>query len=226
MINNDSPTGQDRAPAHAVSAKAARADKKFSRKEHILQALAQMLESGPGERITTAALAREVGVSEAALYRHFPSKARMFEGLIKFIEDTLFIRINRILQDELSTEERCGKILTLLLTFAEKNPGMTRLMTGDALAGETERLRIRISQLFDRLEAQLKQILREAQIREGLKPKVSPAVLASLLMAAAEGRLMQFVRSEFKRPPTEHWDEQWRYLAQNLLQPFTDNTPA
>lgn len=210
---------------HAVSAKAARADKKFSRKEHILQALAQMLESGPGERITTAALAREVGVSEAALYRHFPSKARMFEGLIKFIEDTLFIRINRILQDELSTEERCEKILTLLLTFAEKNPGMTRLMTGDALAGETERLRVRISQLFDRLEAQLKQILREAQIREGLKPKVSPAVLASLLLATAEGRLMQFVRSEFKRPPTEHWDEQWGYLAQNLLQPFADAAP-
>ena len=207
---------------HAVSAKAARADKKFSRKEHILQALAQMLESGPGERITTAALAREVGVSEAALYRHFPSKARMFEGLIKFIEDTLFIRINRILQEELSTQERCEKILTLLLTFAEKNPGMTRLMTGDALAGETERLRIRISQLFDRLEAQLKQILREAQIREGLKPKVTPAVLASLLLATAEGRLMQFVRSEFKRLPTEHWDEQWDFLAQNLLQPFTD----
>lgn len=211
------------APANAVSAKAARADKKFSRKEHILQALAQMLESGPGERITTAALAREVGVSEAALYRHFPSKARMFEGLIKFIEDTLFLRINRILQDELTTEVRCEKILALLLTFAEKNPGMTRLMTGDALAGETERLRVRISQLFDRLEAQLKQILREAQIREGLKPPVSPAVLASLLLAAAEGRLMQFVRSEFKRPPTEHWDEQWAYLARNLLQPFSDS---
>ncbi len=225
-MNTDSPASQDRTPAHAVTAKAARADKKFSRKEHILQALAHMLESGPGERITTAALAREVGVSEAALYRHFPSKARMFEGLIKFIEDTLFIRINRILQDDLSTVERCEKILTLLLTFAEKNPGMTRLMTGDALAGETERLRVRISQLFDRLEAQLKQILREAQIREGLKPKVSPAVLASLLLATAEGRLMQFVRSEFKRPPTEHWDEQWDYLAQNLLAPFMDAAPA
>jgi len=218
----DRTAGADPAPINAVSAKAARADKKFSRKEHILQALAQMLESGPGERITTAALAREVGVSEAALYRHFPSKARMFEGLIKFIEDTLFIRINRILQDELSTQERCEKILTLLLTFAEKNPGMTRLMTGDALAGETERLRLRISQLFDRLEAQLKQILREAQIRDGLKPMLSPAVLASLLLATAEGRLMQFVRSEFKRLPTEHWDEQWNFLAQNLLQPFTD----
>lgn len=222
-MNTDNPADKDLMPTGAVSAKAARADKKFSRKEHILQALAQMLESGPGERITTAALAREVGVSEAALYRHFPSKARMFESLIKFIEDTLFVRINRILQDEVSTtEERCEKILTLLLTFAEKNPGMTRLLTGDALAGETERLRVRISQLFDRLEAQLKQILREAQIREGLRPRVSPAVLASLLLAAAEGRLMQFVRSDFRRAPTEHWDEQWGFLAKNMLRPYTD----
>lgn len=204
---------------------AARAVRKTSRKEQILQALAQMLENGPGERITTAALAREVGVSEAALYRHFPSKAKMFEGLIKFIEDTLFVRINRIMQEEQGTERRCERILTLLLTFAEKNPGMTRLLTGDALAGETERLRIRIGQLFDRLEAQLKQVLREAQIREGLKPPISPTVLANLLLSNAEGRLSQFVRSEFKRQPTENWEEQWQYLAQNMLQPFSD-TPA
>ena len=200
----------------------ARAERKTSRKEQILQALAHMLETGPGARITTAALAREVGVSEAALYRHFPSKARMFEGLIKFIEDTLFTRINKILHDDLTTTQRCEKILTLLVTFAEKNPGMTRLMTGDALTGETDRLRARISQLFDRLEAQLKQVLREAQIREGLKPPVSPAVLANLLLASAEGRLVQFVRSEFAHKPTEHWDEQWAYLAQNLLQPFNE----
>jgi TetR/AcrR family transcriptional regulator len=197
-------------------------EKKISRKEHILQSLAHMLETEPGTRITTAALAREVGVSEAALYRHFPSKARMFEGLIKFIEDTLFTRINRILQDDLSTAQRCEKILTLILTFAEKNPGMTRLMTGDALTGETERLRARISQLFDRLEAQLKQVLREAQIRENLKPSVSPAVLANLLLAAAEGRLIQFVRSEFSHKPTEHWEEQWQYLQQNLLLPYDE----
>jgi len=205
--------------------RASRSDKKSSRKEHILQALAQMLESGPGERITTAALAREVGVSEAALYRHFPSKARMFEGLIKFIEETLFIRITRILQEDFSTTERCEKILTLLLTFAEKNPGMTRLMTGDALAGETERLRVRIGQLFDRLESQLKQVLREAPLRENLKPTISPAVMASLLLASVEGRLTQFVRSEFKRLPTENWEEQWRYLAQNLLAPYTETSP-
>lgn len=193
---------------------------KISRKEQILQALARMLESAPGERITTAALAREVGVSEAALYRHFPSKAKMFEGLIRFIEDTLFVRINRIVQDEPSARGRCEKILTLVLTFAEKNPGMTRLLTGDALAGETGRLRLRITQLFDRIEAQIKQILREAQIREKQKTPISSAVLANLLMASVEGRLSQFVRSEFRRRPTDDWAEQWRYLEQDLLQPL------
>jgi len=193
---------------------------RISRKEHILQSLARMLESSPGERITTAALAREVGVTEAALYRHFPSKARMFEGLIAFIEETLFTRITRILEDEASAARRCEKILALLLAFAEKNPGMTRLLTGDALQGETERLRVRISQLFDRLEAQLKQILREAQIRENLKCAVSPSVMATLLMASAEGRLMQFVRSEFKRLPTEHWEEQWQVLSRDMLVTF------
>ncbi|MCB1665866.1 MAG: nucleoid occlusion factor SlmA [Pseudomonadales bacterium] len=193
---------------------------KISRKEHILQSLARMLESGPGERITTAALAREVGVSEAALYRHFPSKAKMFEGLIVFIEETLFTRITRILEEEPGAEKRCEKILFLVLTFAEKNPGMTRLMTGDALAGETERLRVRISQLFDRLEAQIKQILREAQIRENLRCVVSPSILSNLLMSSAEGRLMQFVRSEFKKPPTAQWPEQWQYLSRGMLEPF------
>jgi len=200
-----------------------RAVKRASRKEQILQALAHMLESGPGERITTAALARQVGVSEAALYRHFPSKAKMFEGLIKFIEDTLFIRISRIMQEDPTTRGRCEKILTLVLTFAEKNPGMTRLMTGDALAGETERLRVRITQLFDRIEAQLKQILREARIRENLRTPVSSSVLANLLMASVEGRLMQFVRSEFRYKPTDDWDEQWQYLQARLLQPIHDS---
>ena len=112
---------------------------KVSRKDQILQALARMLEAAPGQRITTAALAREVGVSEAALYRHFPSKARMFEGLIKFIEDTLFARITRIINEEERAEIRCQKILLLLLTFCDKNPGMTRLLTGDALAGENRK---------------------------------------------------------------------------------------
>ena len=193
---------------------------KISRKDHILQCLARMLETGPGERITTAALAKEVGVSEAALYRHFPSKARMFEGLIVFIEETLFSRITRILEDEPSAQKRCEKILTLVLTFAEKNPGMTRLMTGDALAGETERLRVRISQLFDRLEAQIKQVLREAQLRENLHCVLSTSILSNLLMASVEGRLMQFVRSEFKKPPTANWEVQWLHLSRDMLLPF------
>jgi len=194
---------------------------KVSRKDQILQALARMLETAPGERITTAALAEEVGVSEAALYRHFPSKARMFEGLIKFIEETLFLRISRILDDESSAETRCHNILTLLLNFSDKNPGMTRLLTGDALAGETERLRARIAQLFNRVESQLKQVLREAQIRENLKPGVSPTALANLLLATCEGRLAQFVRSEFKKSPLENWDTQWEFLSSNLLAPYT-----
>ncbi len=193
----------------------------MSRKDQILQALARMLETAPGERITTAALAEEVGVSEAALYRHFPSKARMFEGLIKFIEETLFLRISRILDDESSAETRCHNILTLLLNFSDKNPGMTRLLTGDALAGETERLRARIAQLLNRVESQLKQVLREAQIRENLKPGVSPTALANLLLAACEGRMAQFVRSEFKKSPLENWDIQWEFLSRNLLAPYT-----
>ena len=194
---------------------------KISRKDQILQALARMLEAAPGQRITTAALAREVGVSEAALYRHFPSKARMFEGLIKFIEDTLFARIARIINEEDSAEIRCHNILLLLLTFCDRNPGMTRLLTGDALAGETERLRERIAQFFSRLESQLKQVLREAQIRENLKTTISPTVLANLLLASVEGRLAQFVRSEFKVSPLDNWDTQWNFLSINLLEPYS-----
>ena len=194
---------------------------KISRKDQILQALARMLEAAPGQRITTAALAREVGVSEAALYRHFPSKARMFEGLIKFIEDTLFARIARIINEEDRAEIRCHNILLLLLTFCDKNPGMTRLLTGDALAGETERLRERIAQFFGRLEAQIKQVLREAQIRENLKTTISPTILTNLLLASVEGRLVQFVRSEFKVSPLDNWDAQWDFLSKNLLEPYS-----
>lgn len=197
---------------------------KTSRKEQILQSLARMLETAPGERITTASLAREVGVSEAALYRHFPSKARMFEGLIKFIEDTLFTRFNRILADESSATSRCEQMLFLLLTFADKNPGITRILAGDALAGETERLRLRVAQIFDRIESQLKQILREAQIRENMKASISPAVLANLLLSCCEGRMSQYVRSEFKRSPMEDWDAQWDYLSRHLLVPVESSS--
>jgi len=198
---------------------------KISRRQQILEALAQMLESSPGARITTAALAREVGVSEAALYRHFPSKSKMFEGLIEFIEETLFSRIGLILSEEALALGRCEKILSLLLTFSERNPGISRILTGDALTGETERLRLRIVQLFDRLETQLKQILREAELREGLRPMLSVTAAANLLMASAEGRIAQFVRSEFKRTPTEHWSEQWTVLIQGFMRE-TISAPA
>ncbi|MAZ70151.1 MAG: nucleoid occlusion factor SlmA [Porticoccus sp.] len=186
---------------------------KTSRKQHILQALAGMLEAAPGGRITTAALAAEVGVSEAALYRHFPSKTRMYEGLIDFIEETLFTRMRTIIVEEPDAASRCYRILTLLLTFAERNPGITRLLTGDALTGETERLHKRIQQLFDRLETQLKQILREAEVSENLRPAITVTAAANLILALAEGKISQFVRSEFTRLPTANWQEQWSVAA-------------
>ena len=196
---------------------------KTSRKELILRSLTRMLETSPGTRITTASLANQVGVSEAALYRHFPSKTKMFDDLIKFIEETLFSRISQVLKEEQSTNVRCYKVLTLILTFCERNPGMTRLLTGDALVGETENLRIRISRFYDRIESQLKQVLREAQIRESMRPSASPAAVANLLMASIEGRLLQYVRSEFKKSPLENWDIQWNFLSKNLLVPFQLN---
>lgn len=190
---------------------------KVSRRQQILEALAHMLEASPGARITTAALAKEVGVSEAALYRHFPSKSKMFEGLIEFIEETLFSRVSLILAEEPSALPRCQKILYLLLTFCERNPGITRILTGDALAGETDRLRQRVAQLFERLETQLKQILREAEIREGSRPALPVSAAANLMMACAEGRIGQFVRSEFRRRPTEYWEDQWPTLVQGFF---------
>jgi TetR/AcrR family transcriptional regulator len=198
--------------------------KKSSRKEQILQSLARMLETAPGARITTAALAKEVGVSEAALYRHFPSKARIYEGLIKFIEDTLFARFSRILADEPNATKRCEQVLFLILTFADKNPGITRILAGDALAGETDRLRTRVAQIFDRIESQLKQILREAQIREGLRTTVSPSILANILLSFCEGRMNQYVRSDYKRSHLENWNEQLEYLNKNLFEPIGVNT--
>lgn len=192
---------------------------KVSRYEQILQALAQMLEVNPGARITTAALAKEVGVSEAALYRHFPSKARMFEGLIGFIEDTIFSRVKMIIASDADGIRQCEQILTLLLAFVQKNPGMARILTGDALAGETDRLRTRVNQFFERLETQLKQILREAEAREGLRTQTTAGACANLMLATAEGRIRQFVRSEFKRSPMEQWDDQWPRIAAAVFRP-------
>ncbi len=185
---------------------------KPSRRQQILETLALELEHAPGERITTAGLAKAVGVSEAALYRHFPSKAKMFEGLIEFIEESIFGLITRILQDEKSASGRCEKILALVLGFAQKNPGISRLMTGDVLTGETERLRKRIDKFYERLETQLKQVLREGEAAGEFSLGQTITALANLLLAVVEGRMQQFVRSGFAAKPLQLWDEQWRML--------------
>jgi TetR/AcrR family transcriptional regulator len=189
---------------------------KISRKEQILHSLMEMLED-PNIRITTAALAKRVGVSEAALYRHFASKAQMFDALIEFVEDTVFSRAKMIQQKELSALVQCQQILTLLLTFVERNAGISRILTGEALTGENERLGSRVNQLFEKLETQLKQILREAEIREGLRTQDSPSSTANLLLALAEGRIRQYSRTNFRHKPTATWADQWALLSQNIM---------
>lgn len=188
-----------------------------TRARQILEALARQLEIHPGQRITTAALAKEVGVSEAALYRHFPSKARMFEALIEFIEDSIFGLITRILYEQSSAINRCNKILHMLLGFAEKNPGLSRILVGDALTGENERLQVRITQFYQRLETQLKQVLREAELKNELPVGHPSTAIANLLLATAEGRMNQYVRSGFRQSPLENWDQQWELLSSNLF---------
>jgi len=190
----------------------------ISRKQNILQALATMLEQSPGARITTAGLAKQVGVSEAALYRHFPSKAKMFEALIEFIETTIFSRISIILNEETSTIARAEQMVHLLLTFSERNPGITRILTGDPLAGESERLRDRVVQFFDRFETQVKQVLREADLRDGQQLNLDVQNAANLIVCMAEGKLSQFVRSDFSRLPTAAWQEQWQLIAQVVFE--------
>ena len=191
--------------------------KKTNRRAQILQALAGMLETNAGQRITTAILAEKVGVSEAALYRHFPSKARMFEGLIEFIEETLFTRINKIVNEEKDSAARCQLILHLILGFAEKNPGITRILNGDALMGEQDRLRARIAKLYERLETQMKQVLRERKLREGKTLSAEEEVIANLMICYVDGRINLYIRSGFTRKPTEQFSEQWQVFKQLFI---------
>ena len=179
------------------------------RRVQILQALASMLEQPGAERITTAALAARLEVSEAALYRHFASKAQMFEGLIEFIEQTVFSLVNQITERETDGLDagirQAGKVIHMLLQFAEKNPGMTRVMVGDALVFENERLQQRMNQFFDKIESTLKQSLRGAADANGsATPSVDAQVRASALTAFVVGRLQRFARSGFKRAPSEY----------------------
>ena len=175
------------------------------RRVQILQALATMLEQPGAERITTSALAARLDVSEAALYRHFASKAQMFEGLIEFIEQTVFTLVNQIIEREPEPALRIRKLIVMVLQFAEKNPGMTRVMVGDALVFENDRLQERMNQFFDKLETSLKQSLRDAASASGAAtPSVDAQVRASVIVAFMVGRLQRFSRSGFRRLPSEY----------------------
>lgn len=193
------------------------AAKTGERKDQILQTLAQMLENPAGEKVTTAALAARLSVSEAALYRHFRGKAEMFEGLIEFIEQTLFALINKITSEEKSGVRQIEAIVTVLLGFAQKNRGMTRVLIGDALVNEDDRLQLRINQLHDRLEAAIKQALRFGVTRQELAADVDVAAHANLLMSFVTGRWHQFAKSGFKRDPAELWAKQWRQLMEGVI---------
>ncbi|HRH80673.1 MAG TPA: nucleoid occlusion factor SlmA [Thiobacillaceae bacterium] len=183
------------------------------RRLQILQTLAQMLEAPVAEKITTAGLAARLELSEAALYRHFASKAQMYEGLIEFIEQTLFGLINRIAAEEPQGLAQARAMAQMLLAFAERNRGMTRVLTGEVLVNENDRLQARVNQLLDRVEASLRQSLRIAASQQALAADQDANTLANLCLAWVQGRWQQFVKSGFRRPPLEHWEAQWAILS-------------
>ena len=186
-------------------------DRTSNRKQQILETLAHMLENPKREKITTASLAAKLDLSEAALYRHFASKAQMFAGLIEFTETSIFGVVNKITADEQDGVKQVQLIVTMLLKFAEKNPGMTRVLIGDALVNEDEALQIRVNQLLDRLEITLKQSLKVAVATSG--KKVMPEAQANLMMCYVIGRWHQFAKSGFKRNPTNLAQQQLSILS-------------
>ncbi|HEX9392720.1 MAG TPA: nucleoid occlusion factor SlmA [Usitatibacteraceae bacterium] len=183
------------------------------RRRAILHTLAEMLEQPKGEKITTALLASKLDVSEAALYRHFASKAQMFEGLIEFIEETVFSLVNKIQTEEADGLKQVEAIVAMLLNFAQKNIGMTRVLIGDALVNEDERLQARMNQLHDRLEASLRQSARLAATNGALHASLDPNAYSNAIMAFIVGRWHQFAKSGFRRTPTEMWAAQWPVFA-------------
>ena len=195
-------------PEPVTEAAGRKRPKPGERRIQILQALAAMLEQPDGERITTAALAARLQVSEAALYRHFASKAQMFEALIDFIESSVFGLVNQIAAREPAGAAQAARITAMVLQFGERNPGMARVMVGDALVGEHERLQARMNQLFDKLEAALRQCLRDGAAQDDgtLTPDADAKLSASLLVAFIAGRLQRFARSGFRRSPSEQLD--------------------
>jgi TetR/AcrR family transcriptional regulator len=202
---HDSFLSGDDPSATASSTAVRKRMKPGERREQILQMLATMLEQPGAERITTALLASKLDVSEAALYRHFASKAQMFEGLIDFIEQTVFTLINQIAEREGDGSQKAARMVTVLLQFGEKNPGMTRVMAGDALVFENERLQQRMNQFFERVESALRQVLRAAaEVRQSSAPTVEAQVKAAVLVSFALGALQRFARSGFKRSPLDN----------------------
>jgi len=213
-VDDEVAAGEGGSTAQAKPERVRKRPRPGERRVQILQTLAQMLEQPGAERVTTAALAAKLSVSEAALYRHFASKAQMFEGLIEFIESSVFTLINQIVEREATGAQQAIKVLTVVLQFGEKNPGMTRVMVGDALVFEHERLIARMNQFFDRVESQLRQSLRAAAEAQGSpQPTVEANAQASALTAFAIGRLQRYARSGFKRSPTEHLDTALRLFA-------------
>jgi len=207
-------TSVDDEPVADKAAPVRKRPKPGERRVQILQTLASMLEQPGAERVTTAALAAKLDVSEAALYRHFASKAQMFEGLIEFIEQSVFTLINQIHERETDALVQAQRVLTVVLQFGEKNPGMARVMVGDALVFENDRLLARMNQFFDKIESQLRQCLRAgAEANGSATPTVDANAQASVLTAFAVGRLQRYARSGFKRHPTEHLDVALRLLV-------------
>jgi TetR/AcrR family transcriptional regulator len=186
------------------------------RKTQILQTLAHMLENPASEKVTTASLAGRLDVSEAALYRHFSGKAQMFEGLIEFIEETLFALVNKITSEEKSGTRQIEAIVGVLLGFSQKNKGMTRVLIGDALVHEDEKLQARINQLHDRLEAALKQAVRFGVTQNEIHAETDATACANLILSFVTGRWHQFAKSGFKRDPAELWNRQWRQIMEGV----------
>jgi|APSaa5957512535_1039671.scaffolds.fasta_scaffold78497_3 TetR/AcrR family transcriptional regulator len=193
------------------------APEKLSRRDQILQQLAAMMESNDGTPITTAALARNIKVSEAALYRHFSGKKAMFAALIEFIETTLFSRINAVLSEKHSATERIADIVHILLLIIENNPGMSKILTREALVREDISLHIRVNQLFERLDSQIKQVIKEASAKEGLKSALGTSEASKLIIAIPEGLIQQFIRSDFKDSPIAKWQLLWPLLSSRLF---------
>ena len=191
---------------------------RINRRQHILEVLARELETRPGSRITTAALAAAVGVSEAALYRHFASKAQMFEALIAFAEETVFGLFNQVVAEQHDAAVRCHHLSIVLLRFAERNPGIARVLSGDILLGEHARLRARVQQFFARVETQFRQVMRERNLVEaGTVDALFVQRAARLLLAVVVGRIAQFVGTDFSESPARDWDAEWTLLARALF---------